>query len=77
MRMPNTIVSERYVADALDDYEGRLTRNGITNFHGIVKFEVNKVFTLDTDEPSTGWVGVLPLVESISFREHIQDGMYE
>lgn len=68
------ILKQRYVADAFDDYEGLLTRTGVTNYHGIVKYEVNKVFTLDTKEPSVGWEDVNPFAETTSFRTHIKDG---
>ena len=66
----------RYVASALDDYEGSLTRDGVTNFHGIVSFEVNKVFTNDLEEPTTGWKKILPLAEKDSFRNAISDGKF-
>ena len=64
----------RFVEDALDDYEGELTRNGVTNFHGIVKFEIARVYTLDTNEPTTGWDKIDPLVETYSFRDKLADG---
>ena len=65
----------RFVEDALDDYEGKLTRNGVSNFHGIVKFEVAKVYTQDTGEPQIGWDTVDPLAETYSFREKLSDGI--
>ena len=61
----------------MDDYEGQLTRNGITNFHGIVKFEVRPVYTLDTDVPPDGWITISPLAETYAFTRRIADGMHQ
>lgn len=68
------LMSKKFVEDALDDYEGQLTRNGIKNFHGIIKFEIAQVYTLDTNEPQTGWDRIEPLAETYSFREKLSDG---
>lgn len=57
----------------MDDYEGRLTRNGIENFHGIVQFEVNKVYTLDAEVPVSGWENIL-LAENHTFSVNMKDG---
>ena len=58
----------------MDDYEGQLTRNGVTNFHGMIKFEIARVYTLDTNEPTTGWDEIHPLAETYSFRDKLADG---
>ena len=62
------------MARGLDDYEGTLTRNGIRNVHGIVKFEVNKVFHSVPGVPTAGWEDISPLAENVTFRTHIVDG---
>ena len=64
----------RYVDDSMDDYEGQLTRRGINNYHGIVKFEVRTVFTQDTNVPTDGWINVVPLAETYTFTNTLQDG---
>ena len=69
-----TLVLYRDVADTLDDSEGNLTRDGIENYHGIIKFEINKVFTLDTAVPETGWVEVEPFKEITTVTERIEEG---
>ena len=57
----------------MDDYEGNLTRNGIENFHGIVQFEVRKVYTHDTEVPVAGWEDI-SLAENHTFSVNLRDG---
>lgn len=64
----------RFVENALDDYEGQLSRDGTTNFHGVIKFEIARVYTLDTNKPLTGWELVDPLAETYTFRDKLADG---
>ena len=68
-------VFSRFVSEDLDDYEGRLTREGVKNFYGIVKFEIARIYTLDTNEPLTGWENIIPLQETYTFKDKLQDGM--
>ena len=58
----------------MDDTEGERTLEPIPNFHGVVKFEVSKVNTANTAEPTTGWEEVKPLVETFTFTTQISDG---
>ena len=62
------------MADSLDDHEGERTRDAITNFHGIVKFEINKIFTENEDLPTTGWQNITPIAESTSFAKKLANG---
>ena len=64
----------RFVANSLDDHEGERTMDAITNFHGIVKFEMAKVFTLSENPPISGWSVITPIAESISFPEKLENG---
>lgn len=66
--------SRKFVSEDLDDYEGRLTREGVKNFYGIVKFEIARIYTLDTNEPLTGWENIIPLQETYTFKDKLQDG---
>ena len=58
----------------MDDYEGNLTRNGIENYHGIVQFEVNKIYHRDPEVPVGGWENILPLAETHTFSVNIEEG---
>ena len=60
----------------MDDYEGILTRNGTTNFHGIVKFEVNRVYTASTEIPQNGWQNLATLAENFTFSNKLTDGRF-
>ena len=64
----------RYVATTLDDHEGERTMHAITNFHGVVKFEMAKVFTQSEDVPTTGWITITPIAENASFSEKLKNG---
>ncbi|XP_052812485.1 uncharacterized protein LOC128240040 [Mya arenaria] len=63
--------SKKFVA--LDDKEGDRTLKAIRNKHGIVKFELNRVYTDDKKIPVTEWEP-LPLEESYVISEHLDDG---
>ncbi|XP_052247390.1 uncharacterized protein LOC127855675 [Dreissena polymorpha] len=63
----------RYVADALDDNEEPLTRKAIPNFHGIVKYEIVFVQTVDATQPILGWTEI-SLKESFSTQRPLEDG---
>ncbi|XP_052813767.1 uncharacterized protein LOC128240857 [Mya arenaria] len=65
--------SKKYVA--LDDNEGERTLNAIKNKHGIVKFELNRVYTDDKQIPAVKWEP-LPLEESYVILEHLDDGSH-
>ena len=62
------------MAKSLDDYEGNLTREGIKNFLGIVKFEINIDFTLNTEEPDKNWKEIQPLAETTTVTERTEEG---
>lgn len=64
----------RFVNKSMDDNEGKLTRDGIRNFHGIVKFEVNPVHTQDDEVPLNGWKDVIPLAENYTYSAKLSDG---
>lgn len=64
----------RYVSNDLDDNDGKRTRVAIQNYHGIVKFELGKEFTLSEAEPMY-WETVQPFTESTSFKAKLADGM--
>lgn len=66
--------SQKFVNDSLDDHEGERKRDAIENFHGIVKFEVAKVLTIDDEEPTSGWETITPFQEKTSFTEKLADG---
>lgn len=63
----------RFVSQQLDDNEGSRKMDPIPNIHGIVKFEINYIFTLDHNEPETGW-DELPLAETTKTSFQLQDG---
>ncbi|XP_052796107.1 uncharacterized protein LOC128228685 isoform X2 [Mya arenaria] len=67
------LMSLKFVADTLDDDEGERTREAITNYHGIIKFEVAYVQSPSEEVPTTGWT-VIPLQESISTQRILEDG---
>ncbi|XP_053393446.1 uncharacterized protein LOC123564849 [Mercenaria mercenaria] len=68
------LFSMKYVNDSLDDHEGHRTLDPITNYRGIVKFEMAKVYTEDVTEPISDWVVVTPFKEETSFTEKLRDG---
>ncbi|WAR10296.1 hypothetical protein MAR_035372 [Mya arenaria] len=63
--------STKYVA--IDDNEGDRTLKAIPNKHGLVKFELNRVFTNDRQIPVSKWEQI-PLEESYVFWEQLDDG---
>ncbi|KAH3716775.1 uncharacterized protein LOC127855045 [Dreissena polymorpha] len=65
--------SEKYVADTLDDNEGPRTRSAITHFHGIVKYEIVFVSTVEAAEPISGWLPI-DLKESFTTQRPLVDG---
>ncbi|XP_052278483.1 LOW QUALITY PROTEIN: uncharacterized protein LOC127876968 [Dreissena polymorpha] len=65
--------SKTYVA--IDDNDGARTRAAIANKHGIVKFEVKRVYTDDKQIPTFGWTEI-PLTEQYTFSEVIADGSH-
>ncbi|XP_052280020.1 uncharacterized protein LOC127877806 [Dreissena polymorpha] len=65
--------SKKYVA--LDDNDGSRTRASIANKHGVVKFEVMRVYTDDKQIPASGWTEI-PLTEQYTFSEVIADGSH-
>ncbi|XP_053391927.1 uncharacterized protein LOC123531687 [Mercenaria mercenaria] len=65
--------SKKYVN--LTDNEGARTRRAISNKHGIVKFEINRVFTDDRQVPKTGWI-LHELTEEYEMREQLDDGSH-
>ncbi|WAR10657.1 FGFR1-like protein [Mya arenaria] len=65
--------SKKYVA--LDDNEGERTLKAIPNKHGIVKFELNRVYTDDKQIPVSKWEQI-PLEESYVILEHLDDGSH-
>ncbi|XP_052799359.1 uncharacterized protein LOC128230970 [Mya arenaria] len=67
------LMSLKFVADTLDDDEGKRTRKAITNYHGIIKFEVAYDPSPSEEVPTTGWT-VIPLQESISTQRILEDG---
>lgn len=48
----------------------------IPNYHGIVKFEMAKRYTLDDSEPTTGWETLNVLTEETAFNETLDDGIF-
>ncbi|WAQ93656.1 hypothetical protein MAR_006127 [Mya arenaria] len=67
------LMSLKFVADTLDDDEGKRTRKAITNYHGIIKFEVAYDQSPSEEVPTTGWT-VIPLQESVSTQRILEDG---
>ncbi|XP_053381408.1 uncharacterized protein LOC128549125 isoform X2 [Mercenaria mercenaria] len=70
----NLLFSQKFVHDSMDDHEGQRTRDPIQNFHGIVRYEIVKIYTLDDSEPTSGWEVVTPFQEKTSFTEKLADG---
>jgi len=64
----------RFVTDKLDDNEGGRSRTVITNYRGIVKFEVNWDQSVSGQVPTTGWVDVNPLNDEVSAQRALVDG---
>ncbi|XP_052246346.1 uncharacterized protein LOC127855047 [Dreissena polymorpha] len=67
------LFSQKYVADVLDDNVEPRTRKAISNFHGIVKYEIFWGSTVDTREPTSGWE-IIPLKESFTATRILADG---
>ncbi|XP_052812776.1 uncharacterized protein LOC128240261 isoform X2 [Mya arenaria] len=65
--------SKKYVA--IDDNEGDRTLKEIPNKHGLVKFELNRVFTDDRQIPLLNWEHI-PLEESYVITEQLDDGSH-
>ncbi|WAR10285.1 hypothetical protein MAR_035361, partial [Mya arenaria] len=65
--------SKKYVA--IDDNEGDRTLKAIPNKHGLVKFELNRVFTDDRQIPASNWKPI-PLEESYVITEQLDDGSH-
>ncbi|XP_052782551.1 uncharacterized protein LOC128218858 [Mya arenaria] len=65
--------SKKYVA--IDDNDGDRTLAAIPNKHGIVKFELNRVYTDDKEIPKTPWTN-LPLEENYVVTESLDDGSH-
>ncbi|WAQ93662.1 hypothetical protein MAR_006133, partial [Mya arenaria] len=66
-------MSLKFVADSLDDDEGKRTREAIANYHGIVKFEVAYAQSASEEVPTMGWSDI-PLQESVSTQRILEDG---
>ncbi|KAK3600799.1 hypothetical protein CHS0354_020476 [Potamilus streckersoni] len=64
----------RFVYPGFDDNEGERTIEEKPNKNGIVRFEVNAIYSDSTDEPTNGWIDVNGLSEKYAFREVLKDG---
>ncbi|XP_052812774.1 uncharacterized protein LOC128240260 isoform X2 [Mya arenaria] len=65
--------SKKFVA--MDDEEGDRTMKAIPNKRGLVKFELNRIYTDDKEIPVSKWEK-LPLEESYVIMEHLNDGSH-
>ena len=68
------MINYRFVADVLDDNEGGRSRTAITNYRGIVKFEVNWDQSVSEQVPTTGWEDLNPLNDEVSKQTPLVDG---
>ncbi|XP_060601820.1 uncharacterized protein LOC132755046 [Ruditapes philippinarum] len=68
------LYSQKFVQDSLDDNEGNRTLDAIENYHGIVKFEVATVLSIDDEEPKSTWKNLEPFQEKTSFQLKLQEG---
>ena len=59
---------------SLDDNDGSRTRKPVTNYHGIVEFEVMWDPSASTTEPTSGWQVLNPLKEESSVEIALVDG---
>ncbi|XP_060570888.1 angiopoietin-1 receptor-like [Ruditapes philippinarum] len=66
--------SQKFVPDSLDDNEGNRTLEAIENFHGIVKFEVATVLSIDDEEPKSTWKILETFQEKTSIKLKLQEG---
>ncbi|KAL3832082.1 hypothetical protein ACJMK2_023760 [Sinanodonta woodiana] len=66
--------SEKFVFPGFDDNEGQRTIQEKPNKNGIVRFEVNAVYSDNTNEPTIGWIEVNGLSENYTFSEVLRDG---
>ncbi|WAQ93654.1 hypothetical protein MAR_006125 [Mya arenaria] len=67
------LMSQKFVADSLDDNEGKRTRQAIPNYHGIVKYEVVYDQSALEQAPTIGWLEV-DLSEQTSTQRILVDG---
>ncbi|XP_060583179.1 uncharacterized protein LOC132739481 isoform X2 [Ruditapes philippinarum] len=68
------LYSQKFVQDSLDDNEGNRTLDAIENYHGIVKFEVATVLSIDDEEPKSTWKILYPFQEKTSIQLKLQEG---
>ncbi|KAL3832342.1 hypothetical protein ACJMK2_023994 [Sinanodonta woodiana] len=66
--------SSKYVFQGMDDQEGMRSIQAITNFNGIVRFEVNVDQSDNGSLPETGWKNITPLAENYTFKESLSNG---
>ncbi|KAK3603157.1 hypothetical protein CHS0354_042990 [Potamilus streckersoni] len=65
--------SRKYVFNGLDDQEGMRSISQITNFNGIVRFEVYLDVKNSLNLPNDTWKAVSPLAENFTFQESLFD----